>query len=87
MAKCLHHLIGSDKCQESKGKKKVVTTLGPLEQTKPIFNWMSEYQIVFDALKMALTTASVLGYPDFTKEFILETCLTKRARYCIVTRG
>ena len=62
-----------DKYQKSKGKKKEVSTLGPPEQTKSIFIWMSEQQMVFDKLKAALTTAPVLGYPDFTKEFILET--------------
>ena len=27
----------------------------------------------FDALKEALSTSTVLGYPDFAREFILET--------------
>ena len=31
------------------------------------------HQIVFNTLKTALTTAPLLGYPDFTNEFILET--------------
>ena len=34
---------------------------------------MIEHQEVFDALKEALSTSSALGYPDFTREFILET--------------
>ena len=33
---------------------------------------MSKHQEEFDALKEALSTALVLGYPDFSREFILE---------------
>ena len=42
-----------------------------MELTEPTFVWASEYQRAFDALKVALTTAPVLGYPDFNREFIL----------------
>ena len=34
---------------------------------------MIEHQEAFDALKEALSTSPVLGYPNFTREFILET--------------
>ena len=34
---------------------------------------MSEHQMDFDALKIALTTGPVLGYPNFNREFVLET--------------
>ena len=37
------------------------------------FVWASEHQKAFDALKLALTTAPVLGYPNFERGFILET--------------
>ena len=77
MTKCLHQLIGPTniiKVQVKKKEvKKEVTTLCQSEQTKSTFIWTEEDQVAFDTLKIALTTASVLGYPDFTKEFILET--------------
>ena len=44
-----------------------------MEQETKMFEWMIEHQEAFDALKEALCTAPVLGYPNFTREFILET--------------
>ena len=34
---------------------------------------MMKHQEAFDALKAALGTAPVVGYPDFSREFIMET--------------
>ena len=77
VAKCLHQLLGPTNIKKTKSKrvKKEVTTLEKekLDLTKPSFVWASEHQKAFDALKVALTTTPVLGYPNFTREFILET--------------
>ena len=67
----------SDQCQEDrseKGKERSdYIRSEKLELTQPTFVWVSEHQKAFDTLKLALTTAPVLGYPNFNREFILET--------------
>ena len=45
-----------------KGKPAASPELRPKE-----FQWMPEHQKAFDALKEALVTAPVLGYPDFNR--------------------
>ena len=37
------------------------------------FEWTLEHQASLNALMHPLTTAPVLSYPDFSKEFVLET--------------
>ena len=82
MAKCLHQLFGPTNIKKTKSKKvkKDATTLEDKKSdlTKPSFVWASEHQKAFDALKIALTMALVLGYPDFNREFILETGASPR---------
>jgi hypothetical protein len=45
----------------------------PLTQLlKEAFNWTPMAEVVFDALKSALTSAPVLQLPDFAKPFTVE---------------
>ena len=58
--------------QKKKARTKKNTTTGIQTELK-ILEWRVRPQDVFDSLKEALSTAEVLGYPDFSREFILET--------------
>ena len=54
--------------------------------TLPKFVWVSEHQKVFNALKLALTTAPVLGYPNFEREFILKTDASLRGLGAVLSQ-
>ena len=75
IAKCLHQLVGLTNVKKTKGRRKEVTALEKSKKpdlTEPKFVSASEHQKAFDALKLALTIAPVLGYPNFERGFILE---------------
>jgi hypothetical protein len=38
-----------------------------------VFSWTEAAQIAFDKLKQAMSTTPVLAFPNFSKEFIVET--------------
>ena len=77
-ARCLHELVGptaSKPKNRSKARVKDTEAAGDklIEHENKTFEWTIEHQEAFDALKEALCTAPVLSYPNFTREFILET--------------
>ena len=89
IAKCLHQLVGLTNVKKTKGKRKEVTSLEDvkkLDLTLPTFVWVSEHQKAFDALKLALTTAQVLGYPNFNREFILKTDASLRGLGAVLSQ-
>ena len=77
-ARCLHELVGPTASKpKSRTKARAKETKAavniPIETETKTFEWMIKHQEAFDALKEALCTAPVLGFPDFTRKFILET--------------
>ncbi|KAL9967719.1 hypothetical protein ACROYT_G026008 [Oculina patagonica] len=51
----------------------VARPLHNLTQAKVDFVWTLECQLSFETMKTSLSTVSVLSYPDFSEEFILDT--------------
>ena len=72
-AQCLHEIVGPTANKpKRKARAKGNETAPPKLEIRP-FKWMMKHQEAFDALKEVLSTAPVLRYPNFTREFILET--------------
>ena len=73
-ARCLHKLVGptSNKHRKARTKKEKDNSTTGTQSEPRIFEWTTKHQEVFDALKEALSTSPVLGYPNFSRELILE---------------
>ena len=89
IAKCLHQLVGPTNVKKTKCRREEETALEKSKKsdlTVPKFVWASEHQQAFDALKLALTIAPVLGYPYFEREFILETDTSLRGLGAVLSQ-
>ena len=63
----------STKTKKIRGQKKEKLAASKTLIEPREFKWTPEHQQAFGALKKALVAAPVLGYPDFNREFMLET--------------
>ena len=70
IAKCLHDLVGPTNVKRK--NKKEPKTIAITDSDKK-FTWTSEHQEAFDLLKTHLTSVPVLGFPEFSRPFDLET--------------
>ena len=71
--KCLHQLVGPANHQKSKKNKKNNEQKAEPNSDRQAFLWTGEHQKAFDLLNDCLTSAPVLGYPDFSHPFKCET--------------
>ena len=57
-----------------------------LSGRKKSFQWSSACQHAFDALKSKLTTAPILGYPEFTCSFVLHSDASDSATGAVLSQ-
>ena len=72
ITKCLHQLVGPVNDQKSKKNKTNIEPVADSNSYRQPFQWTGKHQEVFNLLKACLTSAPVLGYPDFNHPFQLE---------------
>ena len=72
IAKCLHQLVGPANHQKSKKNKTNSEPVADSHSNRQAFQWTGKHQEAFNLLKACLTSAPVLGYPDFSHPFELE---------------
>ena len=70
IAKCLHDLVSPTNVKRKNKKEPKAIAITNSDKK---FNWTGKHQVAFDLLKTHLMSVPVLGYPDFSRPFDLET--------------
>ena len=65
---------------------KIARPLYVLTQQDTPFVWTTVCEQAFDELKFKLLTSPVLAYPDFSKDFVLETDASKQGLGAILSQ-
>ena len=68
------------------GYAKTAQTLYNLTKQGTPFNWTASCEQAFDSLKSELLTAPILAYPDFARNFVLETDASKQGLGAILSQ-
>ncbi|MES9880444.1 MAG: RNase H-like domain-containing protein, partial [Sedimenticola sp.] len=71
----LHALLSTDNVRKTKSVKKRRRAHVKMEESDEVFQhkWTNECTHAFETLKVCLLSSPVLGFPDFTLPFIVET--------------
>jgi len=70
-----------------KNFSKIAKPLTTLTKKDSKFNWNTEQQNAFDSLKEKLTSAPVLNYRDFTRQFLITTDASDYAIGAVLSQG
>jgi len=86
--KQLRQFLGltSHYCHFIMGYAKVAHPLYLLTKTGAVFQWIADCEAAFENLRSKLLTATVLAYPDFDRDFMLETNVSKQGLEAILSQ-
>ena len=65
---------------------KLAHPLYALTRKGPQYQWTAECEVAFEALKSKLLTPPILAYPDFSRDFIIETDASKHGLGAILSQ-
>ena len=68
------------------GFSQIAAPLFALQKKGATFDWTSECQQAFEALKKRLTSAPILAFPDFTKPFCLATDASEKGLGAVLSQ-